>query len=234
MTLAIMQPYIFPYIGYFQLIHAADKFVVYDDVNFIKQGWINRNQILLNGKEFLFTIPLADASSFKKINEVQLHKRLYDAWKPKFYKSLVQAYSKAPFFDEAFSLVKSVLDNECTTIAGLATDALNKISAYMGIDTIIIPTSTQYENNSLAGKERVVDICKREGADTYVNAPGGAELYPQSFFKNENIQLYFIKTKGIKYQQYGEHFVPNLSIIDVLMFNPKEKINELLNSYELV
>ena len=234
MTLAIMQPYIFPYIGYFQLIHAVDKFVVYNDVNFIKQGWINRNQILLNGKEFLFTIPVAEVSSYKKINEVQVHKRLYDAWKPKFYKSLVQAYSKAPFFDQTFILVKSILDNEYPTIAGLATDALSKISGYLDIDTFMVATSAQYENSSLHGKDRVIDICKREGAHTYINAAGGAGLYSKSFFKNENIQLYFLKTKEVRYQQLEEYFIPNLSIIDILMFNSKEKIHDLLNCYELV
>ena len=234
MTLAIMQPYIFPYIGYFQLIHAVDKFVVYDDVNFIKQGWINRNQILLNGKEFLFSIPVAEVSSYKKINEVQVHKRLYDAWKPKFYKSLEQAYSKATFFDETFTLVKDVLDNECLTIARLATDAIRKISGYLDIDTFIVATSAQYENDSLHGKDRVIDICKKEGANTYVNAAGGAALYSKSFFKNENIQLYFLTTKEVRYQQLTEHFIPDLSIIDVLMFNSKEKINELLKRYELV
>src|SRR4051812_42347879 len=104
MRLAIMQPYIFPYIGYFQLIAAVDAFVIYDDVNYIKQGWINRNRILFNGKDLLFTVPLENASSFKKINEVSVHKHLYEGWKVKFGKSLRATYFKAPYFNEIISL----------------------------------------------------------------------------------------------------------------------------------
>lgn len=93
MKIAIMQPYIFPYIGYFQLINAVDKFIIYDDVNYIKQGWINRNKILLNNEDYLFTFPLKNASSYKKINEIELSENLYSKWKIKFFKTL-EVYKK--------------------------------------------------------------------------------------------------------------------------------------------
>ena len=144
-----MQPYIFPYIGYFQLINAVDKFVFYDDVNFIKQGWINRNRILLNGAGHMFTIPLADASSFKKINEVCIHKKLFQSWKNKFYKTISLSYSKAPFFHQTYTLIESILDRDFDTVSGLAIYAVNKVCVALDITTQIVETTTQYNNAQL-------------------------------------------------------------------------------------
>ena len=234
MKLGIMQPYIFPYAGYFQLVKAVDKFVIYDDVNFIKQGWINRNNILLNGKGVLFTIPLEDASSFRRINEIGLPVQLYEKWKIKFKMTLSMAYSKAPFFKETFSLVTSILETEERTIANLAGTSIAKICEYLKIYTHILPSSSIYNNSQLSGKERVIDICRREGATEYVNAQGGQELYSKDFFFNHGISLSFIKFQPIPYLQFKSEFVPYLSIIDALMFNSAEKMQNLLNQYELV
>ena len=87
MKLAIMQPYIFPYLGYFQLLNSVDHFVFYDDVNFIKGGWVNRNQLLINNQNKFFTVPLKKIISFTPINEVEIHKKLYPNWRSKFYNS---------------------------------------------------------------------------------------------------------------------------------------------------
>lgn len=105
MKIAVMQPYLFPYIGYFQLLNAVDMFVVFDDVNFIKKGWINRNNILVNRQKYLFTVPLKDASQNKLIKEVQIAD---DGWQEKFLKTVAQSYKKAEFFDEAFALIEKL------------------------------------------------------------------------------------------------------------------------------
>lgn len=234
MKLAIMQPYLFPYIGYFQLINAVDKFVIYDDVNFIKQGWINRNNILVQGKALLFTVPLENASSFTKINEVQLHQKLYENWKVKFLRTIEQSYKKAPFFEPVYNLIKQVFESENECITNLATNSLIAVCNYIGIQTEIVKTSSGYNNSVLSGRDRVIDICNQEKAHHYINPIGGMELYDKEYFKEKGFLLNFIKSKPVSYQQFNNDFVPWLSIIDVLMFNAVDDILEMVTKYELV
>lgn len=234
MKLAIMQPYLFPYIGYFQLINAVDKFVIYDDVNFIKQGWINRNNILVQGKALLFTVPLENASSFAKINEVQLHQKLYQNWKVKFIRTIEQSYKKAPFFNQVFPLIKQILESNTQYISVLATESIVDVCQYLGITTTIVKTSCIYNNSSLSGKERVIDICRIEEAKQYINPIGGIELYDKDYFLEKGIVLNFIKSKPVSYQQFNNDFAPWLSIIDILMFNSPSEILEMTDQYELV
>lgn len=233
MKLGIMQPYIFPYIGYFQLVNAVDRFVVYDDVAYIKQGWINRNQLLLNGTAFMFTVPLKNASSFTTIAETEINRALYQGWKNKFLKTLEQAYSKAPYYAQVADLVTSVFSNDCRTISDLATKSILATSFYLGIDTEFVLSATQYTNNDLKAKDRVIDICKREHADVYINPIGGKEIYARDDFDNAGLSLNFIRARGISYKQFSNDFVPWLSIIDVMMFNSPETIKGFLNEYDL-
>ena len=232
MRLALMQPYLFPYIGYFQLVNAVEKFVVYDDVTFIKQGWINRNNILLNGKAFMFTVPLVNASSNTLICDTQISEK--SNWRPKFLKTLVQAYKKAPGFEGAYGLLEEILAEPSESIASLATISLKKIAAHVGIQTEIQGSSKHYGNNHFTSQDRVIDICKLEGADNYINASGGRELYDSESFQQHGIRLNFIRPREVTYQQFNGEFVPWLSIIDVLMFNSPEKAKELIDNYELI
>lgn len=229
-----MQPYLFPYIGYFQMIKAVDKFVFYDDVNFIKQGWINRNRILLNAKDFMFTVPLQKANSFTLIKDSLINDKLYNGWKVKFQQTLNQNYKKAPFFDNVISLIHAILEKEHKSISDLAMDSVREISNYLHLKTEFIISSETYNNQGLDRLERLISICKTEHATEYINAVGGQELYSKEDFKNHGIELHFIKSQPIEYTQFKNEFVPWLSIIDVLMFNSIEEINEMLNKYELV
>ncbi|MFC0183594.1 WbqC-like protein family protein [Pseudarcicella hirudinis] len=232
MRLAIMQPYIFPYIGYIQLIKAVDKFVMYDDVNFINRGWINRNRILVSGKENMFTVPLKDASQNKLINEVDV---INDGkWHVKMLKTIEQAYKKAPYYQEVFPLISETLHAGEQNIAGLALVSLQKICQYLEIKTEIVPSSARYSNAHLKAQERIMDICLQEKASQYINPIGGTELYDKKYFEERSIQLNFIKSRPVVYQQFNNEFVAWLSIIDVLMFNSKEKVHQLLDEYELV
>jgi len=232
MTIAIMQPYIFPYVGYFQLINAVDKFIIYDDVNFINKGWINRNNILVSGKAHLFTIPLKDASQNKLINEVSLLRT--DAWQKKLLKTVQQSYQKAPYYQKAFVLIEEIVNLDVDTIQELTFQALTRTCNYMGITTEIIPSSTIYNNTHLKGQERILDICKQEKADHYINPIGGMELYDKEKFEKEGIKLDFIKSVLYPYTQFKNAFVPWLSIIDILMFNDPEEIRKQLQAYELI
>jgi len=227
-----MQPYIFPYIGYFQLINAVDKFVIYDDVNFINKGWINRNRTLNNGKESLFSIPLKEASQNKLINEIEVN---WDSvWKSKFLKTLEQCYKKAPFYQEALSIIERTLQVDNKPISKVIEQNLRLICEYLNIKTELVSSSAMYQNTHLKAQERVLDICLQENATQYINPIGGLELYDTDFFNVKDIKLNFIKSKPIEYSQFKNEFVPWLSMIDVLMFNSKEKIIEFLDNYELV
>lgn len=232
MKLAIMQPYFFPYIGYFQLINMVNKFVVYDDVTFIKQGWINRNKILISGQNHYFTVPLIAVSSNKLIKDIQIVNK-FD-WKRKLMKTIQQAYRKAPFFTEIFSLIREILLEDEMYISRLAFVSLVKVSKYLNIDTQFVETSTIYNNSHLKSQERILDICKIESATNYINSIGGINLYQKKLFEEHNLKLNFIKTSWLEYKQFNNDFLPWLSIIDVLMFNSKDKIHEIfLKKYEL-
>ena len=236
MKIAIMQPYIFPYLGYFQLINTVDVFVFYDDVNFIKQGWINRNNILVNGEPLLFTIPLKKSSSFMKINDVLINENLWKQWQKKFLRTIEQNYKKAPFFNEGFNIVENVFGSlsDEISISNLAIKSVLAVCEYLDIHTKIIPSSSIYDNHHLSGKDRVIDICKLERGGHYINPIGGQELYEQSFFKENNLELSFIQPQKTGYNQFNKEYVPLLSIIDSLMFNDASQIKSILNNYKLV
>ena len=234
MKLAIMQPYLFPYIGYYQLINAVDKFIIYNDVNFIKQGWLNRNSILINGKTYLFAVPLENQSSFSKINETLINQKLYPNWKKKFLKTIEQNYNKSPFFKEVFPMIKSVFDINTNNLSVLAENSLKMVSNYIGIPAVFEDSATIYQNQNLSSLYRVLDICKKENATVYINPIGGLELYSKKDFLEHNITLNFIKSNAINYKQFNHEFVPNLSIIDILMFNDINKIKGFLTNYELI
>ena len=234
MKLGIMQPYLFPYIGYFQHIAFVDKFIAYDDVAFIKQGWINRNRILLNGRDLMFTVKLKDASSFTLIKDTQINDGLYESWKTKFYKTLEQAYKKAPHFKAVFPLIKGVFESENKSIGKLALNSIKSICSYLEISTQFVDSSAIYNNTYLTAQTRVIDICKQENADKYINLKGGMELYSKKHFAEDSISLHFIGTKSITYPQFNHDFVPWLSVIDVLMFNTVAEIKSMLNQYEIL
>lgn len=227
-----MQPYIFPYIGYFQLIGAVDRFVVYDDVNYINKGWINRNSILINGKPGLFTLPLKEASQNKKINEI--HVSDDRKWIAKILRTIEMNYGKAPYFKKVFPLVSNILEGQSSSIANYNYQALAAVCEYLKIQTEIVPSSAIYGNEGLKGQDRILDICLRNKTTDYINPIGGMELYTKDTFLQNEIRLNFIKSKDCKYKQFENEFVPWLSIVDVLMFNSVDEINYMLSQYELI
>lgn len=223
MKIAIMQPYFLPYIGYFQLINAVDKFVIYDDVNYIKKGWINRNKILVNGQAFLFTIPLEKASQNKLICNTFLSKE--DKWKEKLLRTIENNYNKAPYFSEIFPLIESIILFEAQTIATYNLNSIKVICNHLKIDTEIVPSSQIYSNQNLKGEERIIDICLKEQATTYYNPSGGVNLYNQMNFNKNNLTLTFHQAELNPYNQSKNSFTEGLSIIDYLMCKSNDLIN---------
>lgn len=228
MKLAIMQPYLFPYIGYFQLINAVDMFVIYDDVNFIKGGWINRNYILTNADRQLFTLPLKAASQNKLINEIEVGES------HKILKNLCQSYSKAPQFDEVYPILEDIFRQTEKNLAKFLSYQLRVVCDYLGLNPQWQISSMLDKDNALRGQDKILSICKKLKATHYINMPGGKTLYDQKYFTTAGLNLSFIHPKAISYRQFGSCFIPDLSIIDVIMFNDRETSSTLLKAYHCV
>lgn len=233
MKIAIMQPYFLPYIGYWQLIRSVDEFVVYDNIEFTKKGWFNRNRILDNGHDRLFTIPIKNDSDFLPVDQRYVSE---DAGKEiaRTLRIIETNYKKAPYFAEAFPVIQACFMFDNKNLFMYIHNSIKLICEYLGIDTNIVVSSSIDIDHSLKGTQKVMAIAKAEGADVYINAIGGQELYNKQDFSDVGLELKFIKTMPISYKQFSDAFVAGLSIIDVMMFNSKSEINEMLERYELV
>ena len=229
MRLGIMQPYFFPYLGYWQLLANVDKYVVYDDVTYIKGGWINRNNFLINGQKNLLTMQLEKASSYTLIKDIAIKDDFV-----KFLKTIEMGYKKAPFFEDIFRLLKGICQCPDKKLGQFLFNSHIKICEYLGIDTELILSSSFEKHTELKGKDKVISICKQLGADEYINAIGGQELYDKKEFAENGIRLNFLHANLREYRQLKNEFVAGLSIIDIMMFNSKEEIKEMLNDFKLV
>ena len=218
-----------PYIGYWQLIKAVDTYVVYDDVNYINRGWINRNNILISGSSYMFTIKLKQASQNKLINEIEI---LDDFSKLK--KQIEFAYKKAPYYDNINVLLNKIFDYPNKNLSDFLLNSMRVICEYLNINTTLIKSSDVKKDNTLHAESKILDICSVLKADEYYNAIGGQSLYNKDKFKTNGIVLKFLKPEIMPYKQFKNDFVAGLSIIDVLMFNSPEEINTMLDRYELV
>ena len=231
MKLAIMQPYFFPYIGYWQLMCAADRFVIYDDVNFIKQGWINRNRILINGAPSYITVPLDGASPNKRVCDIAVQGGL--RWRNKIIKSIECAYGRSACYSAVYPEIERQIRHEAINLAEFLAAHLTSMTEFLGIETEIVPSSRTYCNSDLTGQERVIDICRREGASAYINLSGGRELYDAESFGAANVDLMFMSSCISPYRQRTANFVPNLSLIDALMEIGTDGVAEKLREFDL-
>lgn len=233
MTIAIMQPYLFPYIGYWQLIHAVDIFVIYDNIEFTKKGWFNRNNILIHGENTLFTVPIKKDSDFLDVRDRRLSENSEKEIK-KIISQIEHSYKKAPYFDEVFPMIKDIFNLKEKNLFSYIYHSVHEICKYLEIDTKIIISSTLDIDHELKAEEKVMAINKTLHADNYINAIGGLELYNRDKFSAEGINLNFLKPDLIEYKQFDNEFIPCLSIIDIMMFNSKDEIQKMLSRYVLI
>ena len=228
-----MQPYLFPYIGYWQLINAVDKFVILDDVNYIVRGFINRNRILLNGQPYMFSIPIKKASQNKLIMDTELNFTEED--KRKFLMTIKNAYRKAPYFHEVMPMIEKIIDNPKTDLTSYIKNSILRINQYLDIDTEILISSQMKKDNTLKAQDRIIEICKKLNADIYINPCGGRTLYNHDVFEQEGMKIFFVdtRTECIQYKQFQNGFISNMSIIDVLMFCNKDEVQRFLMECDL-
>ncbi|MDX8411657.1 MAG: WbqC family protein [Mariprofundaceae bacterium] len=232
MRVGIMQPYFFPYIGYFQLINAVDLFIVYDNIKYTKKGWINRNRFLQNGRDVLFSVPLKKDSDCLDVRERKL---AGDFNRDKLLCQIKGAYQRAPFFAQTFPLIERIVRYEDTNLFHFLHHSIVKSCEHLGIMTEIRTSSGIAIDHELKGQDKVIALCESLGASIYVNAIGGRELYSKDAFQEKGIGLKFIQSKPFEYGQFGNVFVPWLSIIDVMMFNSIDSIQTCISTnYDLI
>jgi hypothetical protein len=218
MKVAIMQPYFLPYIGYWHLVASVDKFVLLDDVNYINRGWINRNQIMVNGTPTWLTLPIQRASQNRLIFELELTEK--KAWQANFEKTIQHAYARAPYFKDGFALFKQIMDEMDGNLSESLSKSISSIVQILGLTTELVPTSRTFPKGGLTGQERILDICKRLGATEYVNAPGGHGLYEDSAFLEAGVKLCFLSEQSAENElRSGSANETPLSILDTLMYN---------------
>jgi hypothetical protein len=228
MKLAIMQPYFVPYLGYFQLMATVNKFVLLDDVNYINRGWINRNRISLDGKQVWLTVPLAGASQNRLIHEIDIFAD--PGWKSRQAKLVAQAFAKAPYGAIARELHHRWLNRAEGRLSAFLYETLCDISRYLGIDTEIVPSSTVYPKNGLNAHHRILDICRREGADVYVNPPGGVDLYDKHIFAASGIHVVFLQPDLHPDTLRNGGNDAFLSMLELIAYNSPAVIKDCLRS----
>ena len=232
MRVAIMQPYFLPYVGYFQLMAAVDLFIVYDNIKYTKKGWINRNRMLQSGKDVMFSLPLRSDSDSLDVRDRVL---AADFNRNKLLNQLRGAYSRAPNFAEVFPVIECAVRHEEANLFAYLHHALSRTCEHLGLTTPMRVSSTVEIDHGLKNQDKVITLVKAVGATTYVNAIGGLDLYDRETFKANGLELQFIRSSPFEYQQFGDPFVPWLSIIDVLMFNPLERVRDCIShNYELI
>jgi hypothetical protein len=255
MKLAVMQPYFFPYIGYYQAIAAVDKYILYDRLAYIEGGWVHRNRCLIvHGAPTYFAVLTQRKSPFKKINEIELESG--SLWRRKMLKFLWHNYRRAPFFDAVYPLIEQIILSDTRYLTEINTRSIIEVARFLGVTTEITTETSrfadleskltfpdehlkdQFPHLKVPTPERMVirvlEMCRIEGSKTYVNAIGGQTLYIKDEFARYGIDLQFIKCGDIRYQQTTDVFHPNLSIIDVLMNCGRDQTRALLNEYTLI
>jgi WbqC-like protein family len=233
-SVAVMQPYFFPYLGYFQLLAHVDVFVVCDDTQYVKQSWMNRNRILERGAPAYLTLPVASGCHRQLICKKRLHAPRYH--QPKLLARIRHAYHAAPHLDSVAAFLDPLFAGADETIASFNVRALRALKELLGLRTRLVLASERAYPRCRTAQERVIRICLEEGGSRYVNPirARSLRLYEQAAFTAAGLDLSYLSTNAdIRYDQNCEPFVPDLSVIDVLMFNSPAQTRELLDRFVL-
>ncbi len=236
MKVALMQPYFFPYIGYWSLIKHTDKFILFDNVQYIRRGWIDRNRILKpnDGVQYV-KVPLIKHSQSIKINEIKIN--YMEDWKVKILRQLEHYKKKAPYYKETMSVIESALSIDTESIVKLNENIIVQVCKYLNVN-VNLSTFSQMSleiDDVKSSDEWALNICKAMGnVDEYWNPEGGISFYEKSKYTKAGINIKFLKVNLDKYEQGRDSFEPGLSIIDVMMFNSVEDINIMLDNFQLL
>jgi len=232
MRLGVMQPYFLPYLGYWQLIGAVDKFILYDDVAFKKGGWVNRNRIMVNQRPQFLTVALREASQNRRICEISLQDSEYN--RAKVAKTIYYAYRRSPYFDQVFPTIDAIVRYRDNALTAYLEFGIRAICALLDIRTEVTSSARSYDNRGLRGEARILDICRQERADVYVNAIGGRDLYDAGTFRAEGVRLLFLRMRPIGDSDQVGAVDPYLSIVDTLMRLGPARVREQLSRFDFL
>ena len=236
MKLGIMQPYFFPYIGYFSLIKHTDFWVVFDTPQFMRHGWVERNRILKpDGIEWQYVkAPLEKFGQKTAIKDLLIKNTTN--WEQKILAQLQHYKKKSPYYQNTLRILEEVFCTRYTSITDLNNKVLEIICKYLSIDFKYVVFSSMDLDTSMVSEpdEWALEISKSLKAEEYINPIGGLEFFDRSKYEKENIKIHFQRQNIKEYKQLKGEFVPGLSILDVLMFNSPEEINIMLDDFELV
>ncbi|WP_291588240.1 WbqC family protein [Comamonas sp. UBA7528] len=226
MKISVMQPYFMPYIGYFQLIKYSDIFIVYDNIKYTKKGWINRNRMLCQGHEKIFSIPLVKDSDSLEIRDRYISENYS---RSKLLNQFHESYKKAPYYNFCTPLLEKIIDYKDDNLFNYILHSIKEISNHLGIESKIIKSSDVLIDHSLRSHEKVIALCKKMDGSDYINPIGGVDLYEKRVFNESNLNLHFLKSNSsIRYKQFNSNYIPWLSIIDMLMFTSPEEVDQIL------
>ncbi|MEZ8375755.1 WbqC family protein [Vibrio cyclitrophicus] len=223
MKISVMQPYFFPYLGYYQMVEKVDEFVFLDDVNYFKKGYINRNAIALNGLPHNFTISINKSSQNKKILEL-----FYTDNLSKFFKLIDSAYKKAKYYESGKALIEKAFEEGKGNVALTNASSIKLVFEYIGLKKEFSCSSSLLLGDEFKGQSRILETCKQKKAQVYINAMGGKALYDSESFSREKVDLNFFQPQIEHYEQLEHGFLENLSMIDCLMNLSPNEIKELI------
>ena len=235
MRLAIMQPYLFPYIGYFQLINKVETLILHDNIQYVKRSWINRNR-LRNSEESadFFTLPLERSSNYHDIVKKRIHEKEFIKFKSRLINRVKNNYSKADYFIEGLEILENCLAHRSNNLFDFLHNSIVKTLDYLCIDTSILISSKISIDHSLKAQDKVIELCKASDCTEYWNVYAGYELYDFKDFNKYNIKLNFIEpSQSMFYNQRSSNFIPDLSILDVIMNNSIDQVKDLLKEYKV-
>ena len=228
-----MQPYFVPYLGYFQLLSAVDLFVIHDDVEYSKGGWVNRNRILLAGEPRFLTVALERQSDYARISDRRISTD-YDC--KKSVRQLEAAYGRAPYWAEIRTELPSIVCPPTRSLVEFNMAGLTRLRDMLGLTTPIALASEILPNADALGQRKVIDVCRTVGASEYLNAIGGMKLYSGDAFREADIKLEFLRSRLSRYPQGdNQDFVPALSVLDTLAWTGPNGARDLvLSDYEII
>lgn len=229
-----MQPYFLPYIGYWQLINASDKIIIYDDVKYTKKGWINRNSFLSRNKKIKkFSIYLNKSSDQSLINE----KTISEEWnkeRVKILSNIYLTYKESISFKSKFKIIEEIFMHEDKNLFNFILNSIERIKEYLEIETEVLISSKIIDTQKLKKEKKIFALSRKIDEKEYLNFKNGEKMYSKKTFSENNLKLFFINKNFFKYNQNTKKFYDNLSIIDLIMRNNKKKIKEFLNCYEII
>jgi len=233
-TICIMQPYVFPYVPYFQLAAAVDEFWVFDDVQYIRRGWMNRNYILLKGEKCRFTLPVTAGNRSDLIRHKSLAVDFSKSLRA-FSELIRHAYREAPYADDVYAIIDELQGRTQSSFLNFAVATMSLCFRHLDIRAQFRFTSELKLGSEFSGAGRVMEICHRVGAEQYVNPVGGALLYDPNAFAARGINLQFLQGRCLPYPQVGRtQFQPGLSILDLIANVDYRSRKAQMQSYSLV